>query len=56
MTFTLAGPVPTRLVDLSGLILRDLDNLEQNDVLDCSSPIVHELSTPATVSLAGSDS
>jgi hypothetical protein len=56
MTPSLVGVLPTRLVDLSGSRLRDLRRLDPQYTATVCAPLVREVSAPATVTLAGSDS
>lgn len=56
MTSLSSGAVPTRLVDLSALSLRELGRCDPEGVARVCAPLVREVSEPAVVSLGGSDS
>lgn len=55
MTSPIPEVVPTRLVDLSGLDLHDLDRYDPDDVSAASEFLISEVST-ASVNLAGTQS
>jgi hypothetical protein len=48
--------VPTRLADLSGLSLGDVDRQDPDEVARISAALIREVTAQAEVSLAGSNS
>lgn len=56
MTSSDGGVLPTRLIDVSRMSLRDLSRSGSQDVADTCAQLVEEVSAPSMVTLAGGNS
>ena len=57
MISSIAATLPTRLVDLSGVRLSDLERCDSHEIVRlCATVVVREVSEPPAVALAGSNS